>query len=57
VIQEHEEACEEEEWVGRVQHIPSGIEARFSGTQELLAFINMVHAEHTISIERAPKSA
>lgn len=57
VIQEHEEVCDEEAWMGRVQHIPSGKETRFSGTRELLAFINMMHAEHTTSTKRGKRRA
>ena len=45
VMKDHAEV-QSEEWVGRVQHVPSGQEFQFSGTQELLAFINSVHAEH-----------
>lgn len=59
VMKDQEEVCGEE-WVGRVQHVPSGKEFQFSGVQELLALINTIHAEHVkhvASLECANKQA
>ena len=46
LVMKDQEEAQGEEWVGRVQHVPSGKEFQFSGAQELLACINTMHAEH-----------
>lgn len=45
IVMTEQQDVQIEEWIGRVQHVPSGKELRFSGAQELLAFINAMHAE------------
>lgn len=55
IVIEEQQEVQIDGWMGRVQHVPSGKELRFNGAQELLAFVNAMHAERVSTAKNGKK--